>query len=139
MDGRKQRKKVAPGYATPPTVSTDSVLITATIDAHEVCNVGICYVLGAFLSAEMDKDMKMALRGSLAELIVNISLQIYRQNVIYEKIRTVLYITLKKALYGCLRFALIFYERLLVGMRGKGFEINHYDPYVGKKGLEAIK
>ena len=33
----------------------------------------------------MDKDMKMALRGGLAELMVNIVPQIYRQNVINDK------------------------------------------------------
>ena len=85
------------------TVSTESVLITATIDAHEGNDVGIWDTPIAFLSAYMDKDVKMALCGRLSELMVNIVPQIYRQNVIYEKGRPVLYITLKKALYGCLR------------------------------------
>ena len=84
-DGHKQLKNVIPGYATPSTVYTEPVLITATIDAHEGLNVGICNIQGDFLSADMDKDMKMALRGGLAELMVNIVPQIYRQNVINDK------------------------------------------------------
>ena len=52
--------------ATYPTVYTESVLITATIDAYEGRDAGICDILGAFLSADMDKDAKMALCGSLA-------------------------------------------------------------------------
>ena len=76
----------------------------------------------------MDKDANMALCGRLAELMVNIETQIYRQKVIYEKGRPVLYFTLNKALYGCPRLPFLFYERLVTDMRGKGFELNHYDP-----------
>ena len=56
----------------------------------------------SFLSADMDEDVKMALRGRLAELMVNIAPQIYTHFVIYEKGRPVLYVNLKEALYGCL-------------------------------------
>ena len=76
----------------------------------------------------MDKDANMALCGRLAELMVNIETQIYRQKVIYEKVRLVLYFTLHKALYGCPRLPFLFYERLVTDMRGKGFELNPYDP-----------
>ena len=102
-------------------VSTESILITETIDAHEGCDVGICDIPSDFLSADMDKDMKMALCGRLAELMVNIGPQIYTHYVINEKGRPVLYVTLKEALYGFLRSALLLYERLVVDMRGRGF------------------
>ena len=90
VDGRKQLKKAVPVDATPPTFSTDSVLITETIDAHEGRDIRICDIPGAFLSADMGEDVKMSLRGRLAELMVNIAPQIYRQHVIYEKLRTIL-------------------------------------------------
>ena len=61
----------------------ESVLITATIDAHEECDVNLCNFLGKFHSADIDEDMKMVLCGRLAELMVNILPQIYRQHVIY--------------------------------------------------------
>ena len=51
----------------------------------------------------------------------------------YEKGRAFLRVTLKKALYGCLRLALLFYERLVAEIRGKGFELNPYDPFVANK------
>ena len=54
---------------------------------------------GGFLSADMNKDVKMTLHGRLSRLVVKIVLQIYRQHVIYKKERPVLYVTLKKALY----------------------------------------
>ena len=63
---------------------------TATIDVHEVCNVRICDIPGDIISTDMDKDAKMALRGRLAEQMVNIDPQIDRHHVIYDKGRLVL-------------------------------------------------
>ena len=74
-----------PGYATYPTAPTEFVLITAIIDAHEGRDIGICNIPGAFISEDMDKGMKTALHGILAEPMVKILPQIYRQHVIYEK------------------------------------------------------
>ena len=67
----------------------------------------------AFFSPEMGEDMKIALHGRLVDLMVNILPQIYRQNVIYKKEIQVLYITLKKSLYGCLGYLLLFSEWLV--------------------------
>ena len=121
-------KKEVTVDATPPTVSTESVLTTEIIDVHEGRDVRICNILGAFFSADIEEDMKMALRGRLSALIVKIVPQVYRQHMIYEKRRPVIYVTLNKALYGCLRSALLLYECLVSYMKGKGFEINSYYP-----------
>ena len=110
-----------PGDTTHPKVSKEPVLIKATIDAHEGSSIRICDIPGDFLSADMDEDVKMAWRGRLTELMVNIANQIYRQHVKYEKGRPVLYITIKKALYSCQRSSFMFYERLVVDMRGMEF------------------
>ena len=98
-------KKAVPGDATPSTMSTESILTMATIDEHSGRDVSICDIPGAFLIADMDKDVKMALCGILVELMVNIAPQIYTHVVIYENKRPVLYVILKEALYGCLRSA----------------------------------
>ena len=71
----KQQKKEVPGDATYPKLSMESVLITSTIDAHEGSDVGICNIPGAFISSDMDKDVKIALHGRLAELMVKIAPQ----------------------------------------------------------------
>ena len=95
-DGRKQREKAVPRDAIPPTVSTESVIIMVIIDAHGGCDVNICNITGDFTSADMDEDVKMELYGRLAERMINILPQIYRQHVIYEKGRMIIYITLKR-------------------------------------------
>ena len=81
-DGQKKLKKSVPGDATPPTLYTEYVLITETIDVHERCDVGIRNIRGDFISGDMEEDSKMELHGRLAELMVNIALQIYRHHVI---------------------------------------------------------
>ena len=44
-----------------------------------------------------------------------------------------LYVTLKEALYGCLILALLFYDRTVADIRGKGFDLNPYNPCVTNK------
>ena len=51
----------------------------------------------------------------------------------YETGKPVLYIRLRKALYGCLKIALFFYEKLVGDLEAYGFKINLYDPCVANK------
>ena len=48
----------------------------------------------------------------------------------------ILYVRLKKALYGLLRSSLIFYIKLCGELEAYGFRINTYDPCVGKKNVD---
>jgi hypothetical protein len=45
----------------------------------------------------------------------------------------ILYVKLQKALYGCLRSALLFYEKLVRDLKLQVFKINQYDPCVANK------
>jgi hypothetical protein len=45
----------------------------------------------------------------------------------------VLYVKLQKALYGCLRSALLFYLKFVGDIESQGFELNPYDPCVANK------
>jgi hypothetical protein len=69
-DGRKQRETAKPGAATSPTVSLESVLITSTNEAFEGREVAVVDIPGAYLSADMDEEVIMPLRGRFAELVV---------------------------------------------------------------------
>jgi hypothetical protein len=64
-DRRKQRDTAVPRAATSPTVSVESVMITATIDAHEGRDVAVVDVQGAFPSADMDEYVLMTIKGRL--------------------------------------------------------------------------
>ena len=76
----------------------------------------------------------MVLRGELAEMMVHIAPQIYRPYVNMDRKGTpILYVRLKKALYGFLRSSLLFYRKLRVELEAYGFKINSYDQCVGNK------
>ena len=53
-DGRKQRDKITKQESASPTVATESVFITAVVDAHEGRTVKIVDVPGAFMHADQD-------------------------------------------------------------------------------------
>jgi hypothetical protein len=65
-DGRNQRENVTPGDASPPTVSLELVLIKAAVESYEVRDVVVVDVPGSFLSADMDEEVLMTLRGRLS-------------------------------------------------------------------------
>ena len=62
--------------------------------------------------------------------MVNIEPIIYRNVFTIKNDRTVLYVQLQKALYRCLRSAILFYEKLVANLKSNGFIINPYEPCV---------
>jgi hypothetical protein len=110
------------------------VLITSTIDAFEGRSFAIVDVPGAFLTADMDEEVYMCLRGRLAELMINTAPDIYSKYVpIVPDNKSIMYVKLQKALYGCMRSALLFYMKLVADLESDGFELNPYDPCVANK------
>jgi hypothetical protein len=115
-------------------VYLEAVLITSTIDAFEGRDVAIVDVPGAFLTADMDKDVYICLRGPLAELIVKTTPEIYRKYVyVGPDNKSVLYVKLQKSLDGYLRSALLFYLKLLGDLEANGVTLNLYDQCVANK------
>jgi hypothetical protein len=82
----------------------------------------------------MDEEVFMCLRGRLAKPMVKTAPEIYRKYIyVGSNNKPVLYVKLQKALYGYLRSALLFYQKLLKDLEDKGFELNPYDPCVANK------
>ena len=63
--------------ATLPTVFTESVMISAAIDAYRERDVAVVDITGANLSADMDDDVFMILRGTMEGLMVVANPKIY--------------------------------------------------------------
>ena len=134
--GSKQR--TFPGYSksewASPTVSTDGVILTSTIEAHEERDVAVIDVPNAFLNANNNEKTLMLLKGKLAELMVQIDPKLYRKHIITSsKGEPMLYVKLSKALYGLLQSALLFYRKLRADLEVFGFVVNPYDPCVANK------
>ncbi len=88
----------------------------------------------AFLDADFKEEHTyMKLRGKLAELMVLIELKLYCEYVRYPNGHAKLYVCMTKALYGMLKSALWFYEKLRDDLDANGFIINDYDPCIANK------
>ena len=124
----KTTGKIEPKDVTSPTVSTDAIMLTAKIDALEVRDVAVVDIPGEYLSADMDDEVNIVFRGTLAEMVVAADLALYRPFVSYKTGKAVLYVRLQKALYGCLKSALLFYKKLVGDLEVYGFRINTYNP-----------
>ena len=84
-------------------------MLTATIDALKGQDVAVVDIPGAYPSADMDDQVHVVFRGTLAEIMVMDDPAIYRTFVSNDTGKPVLYVRLQKALYGCLKTALLLY------------------------------
>ena len=110
--GRPQRKVFTKEEVASPTVATEIVFTTATIDAFENRDVATVDLPGAFLHTEVDPNddiVHMVLRGELAELMVEVNPSMYQKYVTSDKKGCILlYVDLQKAVYGTLKALLLF-------------------------------
>jgi hypothetical protein len=128
-DGRPQREIFEKQDATSPTIATESIFLTALIDALEQRHVACFDIPGAFLHAETDEDVIMMLKGRLAELMVMVDPSLYRKYVTVDsKGEAILYVQMHKALYGMMRSALLFYLKFVDDLEGEGSLSTHTTP-----------
>ncbi len=132
-DGRKQRKYIRKEDASSPTVAIESVMITSTIDAKEQRDVATVDVPGAFMQADMDDVVHLKLEGKMVELLVMIDPELYRPYVHVENGKKVMYFDIRKALYGTMKAALLFWKKLSDKLEKWGFTVNPYDCCVMNK------
>ena len=136
-DGRKQRLHTPKDDASSPTVAMESVLLSCVIDAKECRDMATVDIPGAFMQGDQDETVHMRLEGTLAKLLTKCDPKLYRQYVITENNKPVLYVELIKALYGTLRAALIFWRKLTSKLVEWGFTINPYDWCVANKQING--
>ena len=89
------------------------------------------------MQADMDELVHMRLEGTMAELLVRLDPKLYRKYVQIVNGKSVLYVELKKALYGTMRAALLFWKLLTATLVTMGFEINPYDWCVVNKTIDG--
>ena len=77
-DGRKPQEKIDPKDATSPTVSTEAVMLTASIDAIDGRDGALVDLPGAYLSADMDNEVHVVFRGTLAEMMMAANPALYQ-------------------------------------------------------------
>jgi len=137
-NGSLQRMWMSREDTSSPTVSTESTLLTAVIEAEEGRDVATCDIPNAFIQTAKeprDKDGHrtiMKIRGVLVDILCEMD-RSYEEYVHMEHGKKVLYVHITKAIYGLLESAMLFYRRLVKDLTAFGFEINPYDPCVANK------
>ena len=138
-DGRKQCVYKTKDETSLPTVSIGALFLTAAIDAQEGRKVITAVdIPGAFMHADMDETVHMKIDGPMTELLCRVDSAKYSNFVTYEKGKPVVYVKLKKALYGTLQAALLFWENLSGYLVEElGFIKNPYDGCVVNKAIDG--
>ena len=142
VNGSKQRGTIPSEETASPTVNTNSVILTVAIEAKERRDVAVLDLPGAYLSVDMDEmgeeHVHMVLRGRMAELMAMTAPAVYCDYISTDaKGNKILYVRLKKALYGLLKSALLFYRKLWGDLSSLGFVVNPYDPCVANKDVDG--
>jgi hypothetical protein len=134
-DGRKQRLYKTKQETSSPTVTTEALFITSTIDAEERRKVVTVDIPGAFMHSDMDELVHVRLSGPMATLLVRVDPEKYRKFVVKDKKgNDTIYVELTKALYGTCQAALLFYKNLSSFLVDElGFVLNKYDKCVANK------
>ena len=121
-----------------PTVSTEGLLLTCLINVMEVRDVASVDIPGAFMQSDMEgPDTYMELEGKTSHILSNIDPKLYTTFIRKENGRLVMYVKLKKALYGTIQAALLFWKNLTKTLKSWGFTIIPYDWCVANKVIDS--
>jgi hypothetical protein len=107
-------------------------MLSLIVDVFEGRDVATADVVGAYLLADMDDFVLLKLTGDAVDIMCKANDK-YEKFVTIENGKKVLYLRLLKALYGCVRSALLWYELFSSTLQEMGFELNSYDPCVANK------
>jgi hypothetical protein len=97
-DGRPQRDYMSKKETSSPTVATEALLLTCTVDAVKGRDVATCDIPGAHMQSDMKGKVVMKLEGVMAKAILKIDPKQYSRHTVKENGKDVIYAILKKAL-----------------------------------------
>jgi hypothetical protein len=135
-DGSKQKGLYPKSETASPAVSTAALMLTILIDAYERRDVATADVAGAYLKATMKDHVIIKFTGESVDILLTMD-PTYKRFVTYEKGIKTLYARLKKALYGCVQSALLWYNLFHDTLKQMGFNINPYDPCIANCMIEG--
>jgi hypothetical protein len=140
VNGSTQRGYMDRDEATSPTASTESILLTAVIDAQQRRDVMTADIPNAFVQTSLGEKpvgerITMKIRGPLVDMLIEMSPETYSEYVVYEgpKRSKVLYVLMIMALYGMLQSSLLYYKKFRKDIESIGFKVNDYDPCVANR------
>ena len=124
-NGAQQDRNVFESLSSPTTALT-SLMIVGVISAKEHRTVATADITGAYLNAEMPTRQVMLISKEVAKILVSINGDYLK----YMRNDGTVPVILKRALYGCVQSALLWYNKMRQFMTKIGFEVNKYDECV---------
>jgi Reverse transcriptase (RNA-dependent DNA polymerase) len=113
-------------------------MYTIMINAKEQRDVATADVVSAYLNADMDQFNLMKITGKTVHIMTQVD-NLYNDYITHKKGKPVLYLQLRKALYGCVKSALLWYELFANALKDMGFEPNPYDACVANKIIDGTQ
>ena len=110
--------------------------MTLLIDAKENRKVATADVAGAYLRAKMNDKVLFKLTGQAVDILCETN-EMYKQFESIVNGKKVIYLRLKRALYGCVQSALLWYNTFITELVSEGFKLNRYDPCVANKTING--
>jgi hypothetical protein len=129
LNGSTQRSYMEREEVSSPAVSTESTMLTSVIEAAEGRDVTTCDIPNTFIQTEVEETDKsrnwiiMKIRGILVDLLSKVVPE-YREYVIEEGKGQVLYLRVKKVIYGMLELVMLFYKTLSGDLIKCGFQVS---------------
>ena len=118
-----------------PTAALASLLLIAALAAREKRFVATMDIGMAYLNAEMPEDVEVLM--TLDPVATALYLRILPQHMHLRRADGSVVVKLKKALYGCIQSAKLWYDKLRSVLESDGFAVNPIDPCVFNKGRGA--
>lgn len=135
--GHKQDRSLYSDESTSsPTVALTSVLAQASIAAHTGQFVMTLDHKSAYLNASMSGPR---VEMNLSSDVVDILCTMDESYSIYRKYNGTVTVVLRKALYGCLQSAVLWYKEIRTTLEAIGYTVNPYDICVFNKRTEDIQ
>src|SRR5210317_1889419 len=121
-----------------PTAPLEGICSTCVIDAHEERDVMTVDIPNAFIQTHMpevengEDRVTMKITGLLVDYMIELD-PTYRDFVVRENGRRVIYVVILRAIYGMLEASLLWYKKLRADLETQGFKFNPYDPCIANR------
>ncbi|CAJ1966431.1 unnamed protein product [Cylindrotheca closterium] len=136
--GNETRDWLSQEDTASPTTSHEGICCTGVIDVHEGRCMMSMDIPNAFIQTLMpdlgdgEDRVIMKVTGLMVQYMINLD-PTYRDYVVYENGKSVIYVVILCAIYGMLQALLLWYRNLRASLEEYGFVFNRYDPCIANR------
>ncbi|CAJ1943974.1 unnamed protein product, partial [Cylindrotheca closterium] len=136
--GDGTRERLSREDTASPTALQEAITTTCVIDAHKGRDIMTLDVPNAFIQTYMpdakegEDRVYMKITGMMVQILIDMAPE-YREYVVLENRKPIIYVRVLRAIYGMLQSSLLFYNQFQSDLEAKQFVFNLYDLCVANK------